>query len=119
MESSQHETGSGSSSLENGSQLERVERAPLRKPLLSSSVSPDPNSLRTLAAKEVGVRGRGRTQVSFVPRALQVKHENPKGEETNTSNSNGAPKPKNKTKTQNKKKKYNCTPEIIRIFWFS
>ena len=41
-------------------------------------------------AKEVGARGRGRTQVAFLPRALQVKQEDSTGQ----SHSNGAAKPK-------------------------
>lgn len=44
-------------------------------------------------AKEVGARGRGRTQVSFMPRALQVKTEDKKSDGV-VGNSNGAPKPK-------------------------
>lgn len=66
-----------------------------RTSLLSEHNEPSTSKVQSLGGglKDIGPRGRGRTQVAFLPRALQVKHEDSKSDDKANS-SNGAPKPR-------------------------
>ncbi|KAK3927289.1 Squamous cell carcinoma antigen recognized by T-cells 3 [Frankliniella fusca] len=67
-----------------------------RTSLLAEQNEPSTSSVQSLGGglKDVGPRGRGRTQVAFLPRALQVKPEDSKSDERSAAPSNGAPKPR-------------------------
>jgi len=64
-----------------------ISNPPAKKVEPSASARSDVRSLGG-GAKDVGARGRGRTQVSFVPRALAVKP-------TTAANGSGKSKPEN------------------------